>query len=61
MNLKESLKKIPGVLKIYRILSGYPEVGFHGDRVFQSLIRKLIFSLPISSFVETGTYLGDSI
>ena len=64
MNLKNYLKRIPGLVKLYRFLRAYlPDTGnhgFHGDRVFQTLFCELISSLPITSFVETGTYLGDS-
>jgi len=36
------------------------ELGFHGDSEFRNLIRQIISNLPVSSFVETGTYMGDS-
>jgi hypothetical protein len=61
--------KLRDRLPIYReILSDYRtgarldygSAAFHGDRVFQGLIQKLIESVPIGTFVETGTFLGDS-
>lgn len=33
---------------------------FHGDRVYQSLVKTLIQEIPISTFIETGTFLGNS-
>lgn len=39
---------------------GQPDFGFHGDRIFQELIRRLTTSAGATAFVETGTYLGDS-
>lgn len=64
MILKDSLTKVPGVIKLYRFLQAYfPDQGvggFHGDKVFQRLVEEIISSLLITSFVETGTYMGDS-
>ena len=34
--------------------------GFHGDRVFQNFVKELISFFHASSFIETGTYYGDS-
>jgi len=46
---------------LYRSLCpNYGRTAFHGDRVYQSLISELIESVPISLFVETGTFLGNS-
>lgn len=59
-----SLREIPRLVELYRFLQIYlPDQGhhgFHSDRIFQSLIEEIISCLPITSFVETGTYLGDS-
>jgi len=67
MDLKGSLKNVPRLGQLYRLLMGYlhdfpnrGKYGFHGDRVFQRLIQEIISCLPITSFVETGTYIGDS-
>ncbi len=39
---------------------GYPDTGFHGDRILRRLARDLVNSGSVTSFVETGTYLGDT-
>ncbi len=39
---------------------GCPDTGFHADRVLQQLVRDLIRSGSVTSFVETGTYLGET-
>lgn len=52
--------KTPGAIKLYKLFFGLPPVGFREDRIFQKAIKTIILSLPITSFVETGTYLGDS-
>lgn len=33
---------------------------FHGDSIYQELVASICSRLKISSFVETGTYLGDT-
>jgi len=47
-------------LKYRRIIPDYGNGGFHGDRVFQELISILVRDLHVTSFVETGTYMGES-
>lgn len=37
-----------------------PNRAFHGDRMYQELVTSICASLSVSSFVETGTYLGDT-
>lgn len=38
----------------------YIRNAFHGDRIYQSMMLELIGGLHVTSFVETGTYFGDS-
>lgn len=33
---------------------------FHGDRCYQQLVLSICAHFPVTSFVETGTYLGDT-
>ena len=40
--------------------SGGVTRAFHGDRCYQQLVRSICSHFPITSFVETGTYLGDT-
>ena len=39
---------------------GYPDTGFHCDRILRRLAWDLVSSGSVTSFVETGTYLGDT-
>lgn len=59
--LREAIKRIPGVRKTYYLLRrGRMENGFHGDRIMREYVLRLLKSLAPGSFVETGTYLGDT-
>ena len=66
IGIKEFIKGIPGAVGLYSFLKcksitvGRGGGGFHGDILFQSLVDLIISLLPISSFIETGTYLGES-
>jgi hypothetical protein len=40
--------------------SGDMARAFHGDRCYQQLVLSICSHFPITSFVETGTYLGDT-
>ena len=66
MNLKSVLRRTPSLVTFYRLLKvrDYPlnrdNKAFHGDRILQNLICEIISCLPVTSFVETGTYYGDS-
>lgn len=59
------LKQIPGTASTYRVLldnlvGATGQDGFHEDIIYQGVIEQLLIRLPITSFVETGTFLGDS-
>lgn len=70
MNLKIFLKKIPGFSNFYfRLINTrliaiiqyfISKEGFHGDKVLQNFVKKIFSSFPITSFIETGTFLGNS-
>jgi predicted O-methyltransferase YrrM len=65
MKIKELLRKIPGPINLYGILRNNflfdpKRRGFHGDRIYQGIIEQIISSLPVTSFIETGTYVGNS-
>jgi len=34
--------------------------GFHRDKVYRALMQEVLEALPVTSFVETGTWRGDS-
>ena len=64
------MKYISKKLKDSRVFKGVYEIarpylpkrgkeGFHGDAIYQKLIRKIL-DIPATSFIETGTYQGDS-
>ncbi len=64
VKLKAVMRGIPGVMGVYTsILPRLPATGakgFHGDVIYQGLIKEIASSMPITSFIETGTFLGDS-
>ena len=59
MNLRALVAEIPGAILLKHLLTG-EEHGFHNDPIFRRLIIEMIERLPITSFMETGTGLGDS-
>jgi predicted O-methyltransferase YrrM len=65
MKSKPFLKEISAFSRLYRLVVSNLryllfEKGFHSDKIFQSLVKEIVLSLPITSFIETGTYLGAS-
>lgn len=42
------------------VILGDTNRAFHGDRCYQQLVLSICSQWPISSFVETGTYVGDT-
>lgn len=46
---------------IYRsFFPSFERSAFHGDRIYQLLVSTLIREIPIGTFIETGTFLGNS-
>jgi hypothetical protein len=49
------------MLRRFRNISQGPDWnGFHRDQIYRALMIEIAKSLPVSSFVETGTWRGDS-
>jgi hypothetical protein len=46
--------------KFRNVFLGRDWNAFHRDRVYQALILEVLTALPVTSFVETGTWRGDS-
>lgn len=56
-------EKVPGTQKLVWLLrdKGFRGTyGFHGDTTFQKFVSEIINSFKVTSFIETGSYLGDT-
>ena len=61
------IRKSPVLFNILRLIKHLPKLifrkngyGFHNDKTLQGFIKNIIKMIPITSFVETGTYKGDT-
>src|SRR5262249_31264967 len=46
--------------KVRNVFLGRDWNGFHRDKIYRALMVEVLQALPVSSFVETGTWRGDS-
>lgn len=59
-SIKFYIKKIPGIYPFYLRYKKEIFDGFHGDKINQQYVLKLISFFKTSSFLETGTWQGDT-